>query len=393
MAPNIQPSVALLVDRSNHDGIASRNARLLVNRTTAMSRLIKPRHERLFPKFKRAELVLGKMLGSGAFSNVYELRGIELDDDKNGCNDCSRDSLIQSPAKNKEQNEKARETLAATATCDLQSRYAVKVLRKDASQDAAADLLLEQKYLAALTVQYPHPNIIQLHGISSCHSLENDDDEDESFLILERVDETLVERMETWRQRQEELGPSQKHDLLLERLTAALQLSSAMMHLHRLGIIYRDLKPNNAGFTSENDIVKLFDFGLMKELHSHCVTGMYCMSGGMAGSYKYMAPEVLLQKPYTLSADVYSFGMVLWQILSLEKVVLEDVTSKRQCLERVAVHNVRPVIQEEWSDALKELLESCWAREPTKRPTMKKIHTILQQEVEKMIAASQEEEA
>lgn len=286
-------------------------------------------------------------MGSGAFSNVYELRDVDL------CGESKGDDRLRAAAN----SEKAR--------------LAVKLLKKDTDEEAAADFEIEQKYLAALTIKYPHPNIIRLHGLSSST--------DEPFLVLERVEETLVERMNQWRQRLEEAESDQVNNVLLERLDVAFQLSSALTHLHRLGIMYRDLKPDNIGFIGNT--LKLLDFGLIKELNMSCVTGMYCMSG-LAGSFKYMAPEVLLQRPYTLSADVYSFGMVLWQIMSLEPL-LEDVTSKRVCFKRVVANNERPIIRQEWPNSVRELLETCWTKQANKRPSMKKILVMLQQEIEK----------
>ena len=72
-----------------------------------------------------------------------------------------------------------------------------------------------------------------------------------------------------------------------------------------------DLKPDNVGFNFEGR-VKLFDFGLAKELDplQKTADGMYEMSGG-TGSRRFMAPEVALGHPYNLSADIYSFSILI----------------------------------------------------------------------------------
>jgi serine/threonine protein kinase len=383
MAPNIRPTVLpLTLEESNHDEDSlsrRRHMRLLVKRTEAYSRIIKPRHEQSLPQFDPSELILGDLLGTGAFSNVYELSGVDLHDQSDGDDGYNASTGMQLPQLPAGTNEKARQELATRVQDNGNTQYAVKVLKSEGDEDAAADFLIEQKYLAALTIKHPHPNIIRLHGVSSTSS--SLDRTDESFLILERVEETLVERMNTWR-RKLEAEPDYANDCLLERLDAALQLSSAMTHLHRLGIMYRDLKPNNIGFIGNT--LKLLDFGLIKELNTTCNTGMYCTSG-IAGSYKYMAPEVLLQRPYSLSADVYAFGMLLWQIMSLEPL-LKDITSKRSCLKRVVANHERPLIKTEWPGEIKGLLEQCWTRQANKRSSMKHIYATLTQEVEKIKA-------
>jgi serine/threonine protein kinase len=76
-----------------------------------------------------------------------------------------------------------------------------------------------------------------------------------------------------------------------------------------------DLKPQNIGFTKYGTL-KLLDFGLMACVKKRvAATDEYEMSGN-TGTAIYMAPEVALRQPYTEKADIYSFGMILWQMTS-----------------------------------------------------------------------------
>ena len=133
---------------------------------------------------------------------------------------------------------------------------------------------------------------------------------------------------------------------LVQRLEIAKSIASALTYLHEdCRIIYRDVKPDNIGFLRRHhllcscgyrvnnnrdgcscfeEITKLFDFGLAKELKpkyrkSHPAypdLDTYKLTG-CTGSRRYMAPEVCFSDPYNEKADVYSYGMLLYQMASL----------------------------------------------------------------------------
>jgi serine/threonine protein kinase len=127
--------------------------------------------------------------------------------------------------------------------------------------------------------------------------------------------------------------------------------------------------------------VKLFDFGLAKELDPSLKSGiseLYELSGN-TGSLRYMAPEVARSEPYNLSADVYSFGLLLWQICSLD--LPYDGMNRQDHAELVVHGNERPQLDASWSTPLRILMKRSWEPDPLVRPSMDSIYKILRREI------------
>jgi len=165
----------------------------------------------------------------------------------------------------------------------------------------------------------------------------------------------------------------------VERLMVGYELTGALRYLHDNNIVYRDLKPDNIGFDVRGD-VKLFDFGLAKELKREEMVGndLYHMSGN-TGSLRYMAPEVALSEPYNHKVDIFSFGVLLWQMCSLE-VPFATYNVQRHA-ERVVRGGERPPLdQKKWSSELCALMSSCWSTNIRSRPNFESVGSQLRAE-------------
>jgi len=125
--------------------------------------------------------------------------------------------------------------------------------------------------------------------------------------------------------------------------------------------------------------LKIFDFGLAKELqpHDQVATDMYRLS--CAGSLRYMAPEVVLHQPYNLNVDVYSFAILLWEMCSLNSSFAGFSVERHNQV--VVKGGMRPKIPRGWSPRIKSLLERSWSSNLTLRPNFEEVSDSLRQEI------------
>ncbi|KAI3502806.1 hypothetical protein L1887_31132 [Cichorium endivia] len=153
-------------------------------------------------------------------------------------------------------------------------------------------------------------------------------------------------------------------------LKISIDISKGMSYLHQNNIIHRDLKTANL-LMDEHEVVKVADFGVAR---------VQTQSGVMTaetGTYRWMAPEVIEHKPYDHKADVFSFGIVLWELLTGE--VPYSYLTPLQAAVGVVQQGLRPTIPKDTHPKLKELLESCWQQNPTSRPNFTQILDKLKQ--------------
>lgn len=138
-----------------------------------------------------------------------------------------------------------------------------------------------------------------------------------------------------------------------------------------------DIKPENIGFDVRGD-VKVFDFGLCKTLSSKLKArdgGYGYRLTGKAGSLPYMAPEVALMKTYDTKCDVYSFAILLWEMLSC-KAAFDKYTTV-QFVDKVALDKERLPVARNWPPLTRLMLPEAWDDDPAKRPDMKRVAILI----------------
>mmetsp|Transcript_9701 Transcript_9701/g.15018 ORF Transcript_9701/g.15018 Transcript_9701/m.15018 type:complete len:456 (+) Transcript_9701:41-1408(+) len=325
-----------------------------------------------FPVFCRREFVQGRVMGKGGFCTVMELHGVILEDD--GDSVIKRVLPTSGDMEEDERNVRAaaarRKVFVDTHKRNGESKYVIKKISDDVAKDMALyvqgimDMGVETYYLSVLN----HPNIIKLRGVANCEPYER-----KYFICLDRLTEIMDKRLITWgkdvKKCKRIFGDSGRlHQLFQERLEACYGVGSALQHLHEHRIVYRDLKPENVGF-DVNGVVKLFDFGLAKELHpeNERSDGTYKLSG-VTGSLRYMSPEVSKGLPYNFKADTYSFSIFLWELISLDRPFAGFSVQLHN--EWVIHGGNRPKINQEWPMELKSLMQRGWSVNISKRPSM-----------------------
>lgn len=154
------------------------------------------------------------------------------------------------------------------------------------------------------------------------------------------------------------------------KLKIAFDVAKAMNFLHTTTpcIIHRDLKSPNILMRSENPmdrvVAKVADFGLSSTL-------VDSISGRDVFNPKWLAPEVMIKgATYTEKADVYSYGIILWELLTLKDPFEEyDFTFESQLEDAIIKDNLRPSIPKSCPKEWKELMEECWSGNQKNRPS------------------------
>lgn len=316
------------------------------------------------PRFDRNDFELGDLIAFGGFSNVYELKQFLVDSE-----------LTEEPESPK--------------------LYVVKHLNPKLAYNpkklvvGAKDLVMEAHFLSALD----HENIIKLRGWSAAGigGFAATGRADGFFLILDRLSLTLAKKISYWREEAKTRKGlmsgrnSEKNRLFQERLKSAIDVASAVTYLHERRILFRDLKPANVGFDVD-EVLKIFDFGLAVEIPYHADPGTTFKLAGNTGTSRYMAVEVIRKEPYNLKADVFSYSILLWEIMALAKPY--EGLMGNQVKESVSIFGERPSVPRSWPVAIRRLLRRGWSDSISNRPTMDEIYKTLTKVLEASVKSS-----
>ena len=239
---------------------------------------------------------------------------------------------------------------------ELGGRVALKAIRPHHAGDP--EFLGRFRREVQLARQVTHPNVCRVFDVG----YHRDGDTERAFLTMEFLDgETLSEHL---RRR----GPLP----LDAALPLIRQLTDGLAALHEKGIVHRDFKPGNvmvvASVSGQSSRAVISDFGLARVLVDSSASADFSRSGHVIGTPDYMAPEQLLGRAVTPSSDIYSLGLVIYEMVTgrkpfpggqpLENAVQRMVEKPTPPSE----HSSR--VNAAWNDTILRCLE----REPKDRP-------------------------
>lgn len=146
-------------------------------------------------------------------------------------------------------------------------------------------------------------------------------------------------------------------------LIIAIKILSGLSHVHAHALIHRDIKPDNIRISTRGD-VKIMDFGIAVDLSESSLT----MPGILVGSPHYLSPEQITGAKLDSRVDLFSFGIVFYQILTGKRPFFE--TQKESVYQRIHKGEyIEPQnIREEIPSLLVQIIQSCLQTQPSKRP-------------------------
>ncbi|XP_078617341.1 proto-oncogene tyrosine-protein kinase ROS-like isoform X1 [Branchiostoma floridae x Branchiostoma japonicum] len=270
------------------------------------------------PLYPRHKLSLTKMLGSGAFGEVFEGTATDILGPRTG-----------------------------------DTRVAVKTLHKGATDQEKGDFLKE----AHLMSQFKHANIVALRGVCL--------DNNPQYIILELMDQGDLKSY-LHANRPNPLRPSQLD--LMDLIDICLDVTRGCKYLEEMHFVHRDLAARNCLVDTQNNkrTVKIGDFGLARDIYRN---DYYRKEGEGLLPVRWMSPESLVDGVFTNQSDVWSFGVLLWEIMTMGNQPYPARTNLE------VMHFVRSGgrLDKPYNcpDDIHQLMLRCWSKTASNRPTFR----------------------
>lgn len=226
-------------------------------------------------------------------------------------------------------------------------RVAIKVMNEAVGEQArklAARFEKEIEFMA----MFRHPNIVRFYGASEDHGIR--------FYAMELVEGSPLDQV-------------LKHQPILPLARAvqyAVQICEALQEMHSTGIVHRDLKPSNVLVTSDQKI-KLTDFGIARDTGALGQVRL-TQAGHTVGSLPYMSPEQLAGQELTRKSDLYTLGVLIYEMLTGRHPFDEKDTFKVLQLRQTNTYPAPTMINPDLPLEIDGLIAELMAQDPEERP-------------------------
>ncbi|XP_067908968.1 fibroblast growth factor receptor 2-like isoform X8 [Heterodontus francisci] len=279
-------------------------------------------------EFSRDKLTLGKPLGEGCFGQVVMAEAVGVDKDK------------------------PKEPLTV----------AVKMLKDDATEKDLSDLVSEMEMMKMIG---KHKNIINLLGACT--------QDGPLYVIVEftakgNLREYLRARRPPGMEYTFDINQVSDEQLTFKDLVSCTyQVARGMEYLASQKCIHRDLAARNV-LVTENNVMKIADFGLARDVHN---IDYYKKTTNGRLPVKWMAPEALFDRVYTHQSDVWSFGVLMWEIFTLGGSPYPGIPVEE--LFKLLKEGHRMDKPANCTNDLYMMMRDCWHAIPSQRPTFKQL--------------------
>ncbi|XP_041253381.1 fibroblast growth factor receptor 4 isoform X2 [Onychostruthus taczanowskii] len=293
-------------------------------------------------EFPRDKLVLGKPLGEGCFGQVVRAEAYGIDRDRP----------------------------------DRAVTVAVKMLKDNATDKDLADLISEMEMMKLMD---KHKNIINLLGVCT---------QDGPLYVI--VEFAAKGNLREYLRARRPPTPDYAFDVMAmpeeqlsfkDLVSCVYQVARGMEYLESKRCIHRDLAARNVLVTAES-VMKIADFGLARDVHD---IDYYKKTSNGRLPVKWMAPEALFDRVYTHQSDVWSFGILMWEIFTLGGSPYPGIPVEE--LFKLLKEGHRMDRPSNCTHELYMLMRECWHAVPSQRPTFKQ----LVEGLDKILAAVSEE--
>ncbi|XP_062296930.1 mitogen-activated protein kinase kinase kinase 7-like isoform X1 [Scomber scombrus] len=220
---------------------------------------------------------------------------------------------------------------------------AIKTIESDNEKNA---FLVELRQLSRVN----HPNIVKLFG--SCNN--------PVCLVMEYAEcGSLYNLLHS--------AEPQAPYTASHAMSWCLQCAQGVAYLHAMkpkALIHRDLKPPNLLLVSRGTVLKICDFGTACDIQTYMTNNK--------GSAAWMAPEVFEGSNYSEKCDVFSWGIILWEVITRKKP-FDEIGGSAFCIMWAVHRGTRPPLIKDLPEPIETMMTRCWDKEPSQRPSMEEV--------------------